>query len=242
MGIEVSWRSQAGVRTDDNRDHGGIGIRFNETLFIIADGSSTAPDSGALAQSIIRELVDWYVVSDQAMTPEALLAQLPRLHKNLSKQHRRASASYMIVHIGSDGTGIVLHAGDCLLGQRNDDGSIEWLNRPHTLANAMGDIPITVIAGLPERHRLTRSFRSREFVAPYIGETRIKKELLLATDGFWAELQSEDQLRFIEGNDIPMPANGDDRSVLRLRLENAVQDGSVRIREASTGNFYVRHG
>ena len=103
MGIEVSWRSQAGVRTDDNRDHGGIGIRGNETLCIIADGSSTAPDSGALAQSIIRELVDWYVVSDQAMTREALLALLPRLHENLSKQHRRASASYMIVHIRSDG-------------------------------------------------------------------------------------------------------------------------------------------
>ena len=93
MGIEVGWRSQKGTRTADNRDHGGIGIRDNEVLCVIADGSSTAPDSGALAQAIIRNLVDWFVISGATMAPETVLEQLRKLHGDLCKQHRRASVS-----------------------------------------------------------------------------------------------------------------------------------------------------
>lgn len=240
MGIDVGWRSQAGVRTDDNRDCGGVGIRGDEALCVIADGSSTAPDSGALTRAIIRELVDWYVASDPAVNKEALLAQLPLIHERLSKRHPRASASYLIVHIGIDGKGIVLHAGDCLLGCRDDKGAVQWLTRPHTLANATGDIPIAEIADLPSRHRLTRSFRSREYLAPEIAEIGIEKELLLATDGFWADLRPNDQARFAEGEEIPLPANGDDRSILRIRREGATQDGGVVTEDVSTGNFYVR--
>lgn len=238
MEVDISWRSQAGMRTDDNRDHGGIGIRGGETLCVIADGSSTAPDSGTLAKALIYALVDWYVACDLAMKPEVILSELRRLHGSLSKKYPRASASYMIVHIGTDGTGIVLHAGDCLMGRRNDEGVAEWLTRPHTLANAVSDIPIEAIINLPERHRLTRSFRSREFIAPDIGEVEIGKELLLATDGFWADLQPEDQLRFID-DDISMPENGDDRSVLRIKRSDAFEARCVHTRDGTADNFYV---
>jgi serine/threonine protein phosphatase PrpC len=154
------------MRTSDNRDHGGVGIGGHEALCVIADGSTTAPDSGALARAIIRALVDWYVAYDQVITKQTLLAQLALIHRDLSKQHPRASASYLIVHIGKGGVRLVLHAGDCLLGRVDDNGAVEWLTRPHTLPNAISDIIIAEIIALPERHRLTRSFRYREYMAP----------------------------------------------------------------------------
>ncbi|MCA1458183.1 hypothetical protein I6F35_34195 [Bradyrhizobium sp. BRP22] len=72
MEINVSWHSQTGKRTTDNRDCGGIGIRSDETLCIVLDGSTTAPDSGMLAHEIMCGMIDWYVASDEAITTESL--------------------------------------------------------------------------------------------------------------------------------------------------------------------------
>ena len=87
MGIEVSWHSQNGKRTSDNRDCGGIGIRADETLCIVLDGSTTGPDSGVLARQIMRDMVDWYVASDEEITAKSLTARLREVHGTLSRQH-----------------------------------------------------------------------------------------------------------------------------------------------------------
>lgn len=63
MPIEVDWISQAGRRTADNRDFGGIGIRAEDALCIVLDGSSTGEDSGALARDITQALIDWFVAA-----------------------------------------------------------------------------------------------------------------------------------------------------------------------------------
>lgn len=239
MGIEVSWYSQIGTRTSDNRDCGGIGIRADEALCMVLDGSTTAPDSGILARQIIREMVDWYVASDEAMDAESLTVKLKELHGKLSRQYPRSSASYVIAHIKDDAL-LVMHAGDCLLGRRDKTDEIEWLSQPHTLANAAGHVPVTTIAGLTARHRLTRSFRAREFQAPDAMELNIEKEFVLATDGFWAELGKRDQGRFLEGQKITIPVDGDDCSVLRIRFEGAVPDKGVRYDGKSTDGFYAK--
>jgi serine/threonine protein phosphatase PrpC len=239
MPIEVSWRSQIGTRTSDNRDCGGIGIRADEALCIVLDGSTTAPDSGILARQIIRETVDWYVASDEAITAESLTVRLREVHGTLSRQHPRGSASYMIVHTRGDAL-LALHAGDCLLGQMDGTDEIRWLTQPHTLANATEHVPVTTLAGLATRHRLTRSFRTREFLPPDAVELNIEKDLVIATDGFWAELSKKDQALFLEGQSLPTPIDGDDRSVLRIRLCDASQDTYVQCDERSTESFYAK--
>ncbi|MBO4227829.1 hypothetical protein [Bradyrhizobium neotropicale] len=238
MEINVSWHSQTGKRTTDNRDCGGLGIRADETLCIVLDGSTTAPDSSMLAHEIMRGMIDWYVASDEAITTESLGARLKQIHSTLSRQHLRASASYMMVHISSRNTLLVLHAGDCLLGRR--DGTIEWLNQPHTLGNATGPVPVATLAGLTTRHRLTRSFRAREFMPPDAMELNIEKELVIATDGFWAELSTQDQARFLEGQNVPIPTDGDDRSALRIRLHDTAPDSRIRYDEKSADGFYAK--
>lgn len=240
MGIDVSWHSQTGKRTTDNRDCGGIGIRDNEALCIVLDGSTTAPDSGVLARQITRDMVDWYVTSGDAITTDSLTARIRQVHGTLSRQYPLASASYMMVHIDSQNTLLGLHAGDCLLGRRDGPDKIEWLIQPHTLANATGHIPVATIAGLTTRHRLTRSFRAREFMAPDAAELSFEKEIVLATDGFWADLSTQDQARFLEGQSVPMPIDGDDRSALRIRLLDTARDSRVRYDEKSADGFYTK--
>ncbi|WP_213286686.1 hypothetical protein [Bradyrhizobium sp. sGM-13] len=239
MAINVSWHSQTGTRTSDNRDCGGIGIRADEALCVVLDGSTTAPDSGILARQIIRDMVDWYVASDEEINSESLTVQLRQLHGTLSRLHPRASASYMIMHIQDDAL-LVMHAGDCLLGRRDKTDEIEWLSQPHTLANATGHVPVATIAGLTTRHRLTRSFRAREFLAPDAMELNFEKEFVVATDGFWAELGTQDQARFLEGQKIAMPVDGDDCSALRIWLLDTERDTRVRYDEKSTHGFYAK--
>jgi serine/threonine protein phosphatase PrpC len=90
---------------------------------------------------------------------------------------------------------------------------------------------------LPARHLLTRSFRAREFMLPEVILTKIEGDFLIATDGFWAELSPSDQVRFMDGRDIPMTAEGDDRSLLQIRVADRTLDGNIRM---PLDNFYVR--
>jgi len=241
MGIEISWRSQAGKRTEDNRDCAGVGIRGDEALCIVLDGSTAGPDSGALARRVARALIDWFTASDDAATAESLVARLRTIHAGTSGHHPRASASYMIVHIRLPDALLAIHAGDCLIGRRDEQHVIEWVCRPHTLANAIGaDVPIAAIAGQAARHRLTRSFRVREFMAPDAVALHGGREIIVATDGFWADLSAEDHSRFLESQNIPMPIDGDDRSALRLRVIDTAPEILVRSEGADPDEFYVK--
>jgi serine/threonine protein phosphatase PrpC len=238
MAVHFRWRSQIGTRTSDNRDCAGIGIRGEEALCILLDGSSTGRDSGALARQIARGLVDGYVASDETVDAGRLREWLHEVHRRLSVQHPQASASYLLLHLkGPDGI-LALHAGDCLLGRRKAEGGIDWLCQPHTLANATADAPIPVIADLPTRHLLTRSFRAREFMAPQVLALSGERELVIATDGFWAELSPQDQVRFMAGADIATASFGDDRSFVQAWFADGPQDDLVQ--HAGTFDCHIR--
>jgi serine/threonine protein phosphatase PrpC len=237
MGIDVSWLSQAGKKTKDNRDFGGVGIRVNEAMCIVLDGSTNGPNSGGLAQQITQELIDWYVAVDDEITAKTLVARLRQIHGALAEAYPRDSASYMIVNIRRPSMLFVLYAGDCLLGRRNTHAGINWLSRPHTLASLTGETSIASIVDLPARHLLTRSFRAREFMVPEAILSKAQGEFLIATDGFWAELSPSEQAHFMDGEKVPMTADGDDRSLLRFRFADTAQDGDIRI---PPDNFYVR--
>jgi len=242
MGIAISWRSQIGTRTDDNRDYGGVGLRGDEALCIVLDGSTKGPNSGALARQITRALIDWYVSTDQEITAETLTAKMRGIHAALCKAHPRDSASYMIVHVPSPHTILVMHAGDCLLGQVEKDGGITWMCQPHTLANIVGPIPVPELARLAVRHRLTRSFRPREFMPPDVTQMNIQKDslLVLGTDGFWADLSAREQNHFLDGESVSMAAEGDDRSALCIRILDDATDSVVHNSQFGAENFYVK--
>lgn len=221
MAFVIQWQSQQGTRTTDNRDCAGIGIRRAEILAIVLDGSSSGQNSGAYAWEIARRMVDWFVSTEQPMTVAVLTAQLRATHAELAKDFRRDSASYLLVHIGDNQEALVLHAGDCLIGRYASASAMSWLVQPHTLANAVTPMTIDNLANDVGRHRLTRSFRSRQFVEPALCSIAADNAtLLVATDGFWAELDVAQQRAFIQGRMAKDTGERDDRSVLQItRIE-----------------------
>lgn len=240
MAIEFSWISQPGKKTKDNRDYAGVGLRSEDALCIVLDGSTTGEGSRELGKQISHELIDWYIDSGDVVTAQAITAQLKKIHESLSGEFPFGSASYMVVHIGRAGDAAMVHAGDCLLGRCQAKNGIDWLNQPHTLANATKTMSIASIAEVPARHRLTRSFRSRDFLVPDVLEIKIDGKYLVATDGFWAELGSSDQARFIQGETVAMSADSDDRSVLGIRLLDTEDRSNARCVLDLSDNLYVK--
>ncbi|MGB3389928.1 MAG: protein phosphatase 2C domain-containing protein [Pseudaminobacter sp.] len=200
MTLQIRWHCRQGTRTADNRDHAGIGIRGDAVLAIVLDGSTSGSASGEFAREIARRMVDWFVTGTEEATAAALIEQLRLTHASLAMDYRTGSASYALLHFEATRPVLVLHAGDCLVGRRAEDGEIAWLIQPHTLANPLLPLAIESLAKDPARHRLTRSFRSKRFIAPDLNSIQLDdRPLLVATDGFWAELDAHQQVDFIEG-------------------------------------------
>lgn len=238
MAFEVDWRTRPGDRTVESRDHAGVGLGRDGLLCILLDGATRGRDSGDLARTLAREMVDGFVASDEAVTAHGLTDRLRGLHRELAPRWPQATASYLVVHLDPAGSGLVLAAGDCLLGRPAPGGDLSWITRPDTLANALEHREIAHIAADPSRHRLTRSFRAREFMAPGVWPLEGERELVLATDGFWADLSPAEQAGFAEA---PMAAgrNADDCSRLRVRVRGA--EGAAKVgMTGDQGNLYLR--
>ncbi|WP_194392043.1 protein phosphatase 2C domain-containing protein [Bradyrhizobium sp. CCBAU 51765] len=241
MELLLNWRSQQGTKTDDNRDYGGAGVRADGVLCLVLDGSTSGPNSGELARQFVCEVVDWYVTTDEVISAQALTTQLRKVHATLSKRFSQDAASYVIVSLPENGPILVLHAGDCLLGHQAGERPPQWLVRPHTLANAFDDMPIAEIARSHARHRLTRSFRAREFMLPDVAEVQARQgsSVVAATDGFWAELNYEQQAMFMGGQGLPTTGGADDRSALTIRMLVDEPGIKVSFNELPSNNFYL---
>lgn len=240
MTFAVRWRCQKGTRTEDNRDHAGIGFRDNSLLAIVLDGSTRGRTSGEFAEAIAHQMVDWFVTADDAQTAQTLIARLRATHAELADDFRGDSASYALLYAQSTGPALVLHAGDCLVGRSTTNGAIDWLLRPHSLANALVSGPLEALTHDPARHFLTRSFRTRAFHLP--DENLIDfdgRPLLLATDGFWADLDTESQIAFANGTPQPVEGEHDDKGLLSL-FRSRSDGGGVVLDQDSTANFYLR--
>ncbi|WP_245441765.1 hypothetical protein [Rhizobium leguminosarum] len=71
-----------------------------------------------------------------------------------------------------------------------------------------------------------------------LAEEKASGTLLLATDGFWAELTEREQEAFLGGGQSAAPER-DDRSVLRLWLSTE-GPSEILLDNGGSANFYVR--
>lgn len=128
------------------------------------------------------------------------------IYRELFKEHPRDSARYAIVSVWNSGEVLVLLA-DCLMGSFTENGWVEWLIDPHTLANVINAQPLSVLARLPAHQRLTRSFRGREFMSPQATATKLETQFMLATDGFKSAAPSKGRVTFIQNCAITVPVS-----------------------------------
>jgi serine/threonine protein phosphatase PrpC len=240
MRIEANWYSRKGTKTADNRDHAGLGVSTSGVMSIVVDGSTAGADNGEYAGAIVREMVDWFIGLKEALYPDALMKQLRRIHADLQAGFPRGSASFVIVHIATEGRTAVVHAGDCLLGEITQGDRIQWQTHPHTLANVFTEVALDELSKIPARHLLTKSFRSRERIAPEIIETdTVPGVYLISTGGYWAELSAGDQLAVIDGREVTLDGEHDDWSLLKLAVTDIADKQFIVDVGGVSPNFYT---
>lgn len=219
MVLQYEWQSFQGTLTDDNRDYCGIAERLDATLYAVIDGSTRGPHGGDLAKELACNLIDKFIALDKPATKPDVLAFLEETHKKLRFQYPADSASYFILIQTGESQVMIIYAGDCRLGRLKQDQSIDWLTTTHTLANAITDLSDEELSSHPNRHLLTRSFRPQCFIQPEYCQFSLlpNDTLVIATDGFWAELDSAMQTELLKGNYAPSEQIRDDRSYLLLQ-------------------------
>ncbi|TCU08653.1 hypothetical protein EV132_12639 [Rhizobium sullae] len=113
-------------------------------------------------------------------------------------------------------------------------------NRTPYTCECLGKSAVPELAKFPARHRLVRSFRSRGFVAPEVTNIDlVAGRLLVATDGFWAELSPADRMSFLDGRCYEGRVEYDDCSVLCMNVAEITYAETTFSPEAAT-NFYIR--
>ncbi len=214
MQINFKWYSHSGSSTNDNRDFCGIKPCQNYNLFIIVDGTTSSPNSGEFAKELVKNLFESEIITP---TKDALSHYMRLIHKKIRLKYISDSASFLMVILYPNGQLFTFHAGDCLIGKILKTDHIDWLISPHTLANAISSKCHHDLVRDPNRNCLTRSFRGRRFIEPEFNVLKISPsdQVLLASDGFWAELSIKAQSELIQGGKNP-PNALDDISYLLL--------------------------
>ncbi|HWT67763.1 MAG TPA: protein phosphatase 2C domain-containing protein [Pseudomonas sp.] len=218
----VKWHTQAGSHTSDNRDAFAHAAQANVSLYLIADGSSSHPRSGELAQDLLAALIQGF---EQLPTQELNAEQLANAfrqtiatrHQTLRSDYPLAACSYLLLCLLPD-TAFTLHEGDCCVGLIEQDSEINWLSTVHCAPNWQGDLTPAQIAQDSTRHSLTRCFSARRTSNPEINvwPARPNQHWLLASDGFWAGLCLRTQQIFLRDGHLPAPPTDDDISCLSV--------------------------
>ena len=195
--------SQQGLERTPNRDASGSAHNTGAYLYVIADGTSK-PGSGDLAQALTDHLLECFsqaapsVVCCPDKVLRLALAALEQAHSNLCPDFPFASTSYLaLLVVGC--TTITIHAGDCCLGYLGKEQRMVWLTPPHCGPNWQGDLSHAFIARSPHRKQLLNCMSRRRPHEPAVQfiKTGPDTTWVLATDGFWAELSAEHQLKAI---------------------------------------------
>ncbi|TVT82339.1 protein phosphatase 2C domain-containing protein [Pseudomonas sp. H3(2019)] len=219
----VKWHTQAGTLTADNRDaFAHAHAHAHASLYVIADGSSSHPRSGELAQALLNDLtIGFNPLLTTELNAEQLAEALVRIiassHQTLRDDFPLAACSYLVLCLLPD-TAFTVHEGDCCLGAIEDDGEISWLSAVHCAPNWQGDLTHAQIAQASSRHALTRCFSARRTSSPEINywPARPNQHWLLASDGFWAGLCAQEQQTFLRDGHLPAPPTDDDISCLSV--------------------------
>lgn len=236
MAWAAEWMTQKGDLTEDNRDYCGAAQRDNTALFVIADGSSQSAQSGELAAVFVQSLADRFLSQPYLASAEQVAAFINEFLLGLNGKYAAGRLSFLVLLDFGGSEVFTLHAGDCRLGLNFNEETITWLNRPHTLTNAIDDIDDATLAQHENRHVLTRSLRSGRQCEIELGQYTFNEDdcLLIATDGFWAELNGQQQREFRANRYVPSSSHCDDISCLFLsRCKN--EDRSFQGNE----NFYL---
>lgn len=212
--FQWAFFSQKGVSRTENKDY--FSILHTEVgtwviVFDIATSSSATTELAKYCITYIHKQLKHKNIDDAGVRKQIVQAAF----KATKQKFRVGKASFLSVFYSLESEKIYgMSAGDCRIGKLNTD-SIEWLSPVHTGANPLGKRFEDEMRFMEDRHILTRSFNLRRDFDPEEFELLFLPHdiLVLATDGFWLELDDAEQCSFIGEKGY---ASVDDTSVLLI--------------------------
>ena len=238
MRFNAEWITHKGTLTDDNRDYCSIALRRDAALYVVTDGSTKSNQSGTLASEFVRMLADRFIAEPFLSSADDVAAYLREVSEYFKTIYPAGRLSFCILLDVGGGSVFALHAGDCRLGRLGTDGEVIWITRAHTLANALEDIDNEALADHPDRHVLTRCLKPGKPCEVEISEYSLtgNERLLVATDGYWADLDHRQQSDFIANSLALTEPEHDDVSCLVLSrlVEGSAEDATHQ----GSDNFY----
>lgn len=224
MTVISQWYSVKGQNTPDNRDVFSYARKQDDALYIVADGATSKAQSGLMAEALCSRVIDTF--EQTSSNPiESLLSRLPEWQVELRRLYPVAAVSYLIARVQANNLVQTLHAGDSRLGFTPIAAPerIDWKTSIHTLANAIQPMAEEQLRHHAGRHSLTRVFNSRRYIQPEYQEHLWQEgsALVVATDGFWAELSPVEQCQLL--NDYSsIHQTKDDSSFLLLTRPDSI--------------------
>lgn len=239
MIFRAQWLTSKGTITDDNRDYCAVALRGSEALYVVVDGSTQGDQSGALAETFVRALADRFIAEPLLGSADDILGFLAALCEDFKALYPAGRLSFLIVLDLGGSSVYALHAGDCRLGRIDVDDGITWLSRVHTLANAVEDIGEEQLRAHVDRHVLARSFRPGRPCEVEVRQYSLmaNDRLIIATDGYWADLDHPQKSGFIDKSFVPTAPHRDDVSCLLLSRLPEGSDEEAFYQGAE--NFYL---
>ena len=226
MTVISQWFSVKGQKTPDNRDVFAYARKQGDALYIVADGATSKVQSGLMAEALCSRVTDTF--KQTSSNPiECLLSRLPEWQIELRRLYPVAAVSYLIARVQANKVIQTLHAGDCRLGFTPiaSPECINWKTSIHSLANAIQPMAEEQLCNHAGRHSLTRTFNSRRYIQPEYQEHLWQEgsALVIATDGFWAELSTVEQCQQLRDYSASVRQTKDDSSFLLLtRPDNVI--------------------
>lgn len=233
----AEWITYKGAITDDNRDHCSIAVNGDKTLYVVADGSTRGTQSGHLAAEFVKAFADRFMAAPLLISTDNISSFLDELSQGFKTAYPAGRLSFLVLLDLGSGSVSAFHAGDCRLGRIDSDGTVAWLSRVHTVANAVEQITEERLASHDGRHTLTRSFRPGRKCDVEVSQYQLmpNDRLIMATDGYWADLNHEQRVAFIAKACLSEMPWHDDISCLVLSPLKA----KTAQRHEGSENFYL---
>lgn len=203
--------TKSGIRTPENRDALRVFTIEQYHFFLLIDGNTTCLNGGEFA----NELADFIQQTLTALPAQSLHMRtlkasifniLEQAQRWLKRRYPASSASLILLCIHHN-LALACYLGDCCLGRLSKPGprrNITWITPIHCMANAFKQHSVATLKTDPERNLLTRSFKGKRFEPPQykIIALRKRQTLILASDGFWADLSDAHQQALLSTNQL----------------------------------------
>lgn len=207
--------SQRGTAHTSNRDYISCFDYDDSILVLLIDIATISPLEGDSFIDLFNELICRTVTHDHLQSKELFLDSIEQIVNKLKCSFKIGVASMITVHIPINSVTVWGYTvGDARFGKiRNND--IIWLTNVHTGANPLGEIFTEEMKILPERRLLTRALNMRKSFEPDYFELDNTEALpiVIASDGFWADLPLEDQKLLLAGKTLE---TDDDCSLVQI--------------------------